>query len=168
MSAHNFPHTSGCFQAPATPFHPQLFSKLPLSLHSSPYYTGSLQNPGWHHLLQDSIAILSPLPQLKALCPATAPDHVILQSSVHGLLLYQSNICVMRHIRAPISVWITAMLRNTWIPDTVQHYRHGYCCLVVQSCPTLLQPHALEHPPRLLCPWDSPGKNPGAGCHSLL
>ena len=23
-------------------------------------------------------------------------------------------------------------------------------------------------PTRLLCPWDSPGKNTGAGCHSLL
>ena len=23
-------------------------------------------------------------------------------------------------------------------------------------------------PPRLLCPWDSPGKNPGVGCHALL
>ena len=23
-------------------------------------------------------------------------------------------------------------------------------------------------PARLLCPWDSPGKNTGVGCHSLL
>ena len=27
-----------------------------------------------------------------------------------------------------------------------------------------LQPHALK-PARLLCPWDSPGKNTGVGCH---
>ena len=38
--------------------------------------------------------------------------------------------------------------------------------LVTQSCPTL-QPHGLE-PTRLLCAWDSPGKNTGMGCHSLL
>ena len=25
-----------------------------------------------------------------------------------------------------------------------------------------------ESPPRLLCPWNSPGKNAGVGCHSLL
>ena len=37
--------------------------------------------------------------------------------------------------------------------------------LVAKSCPTL-RPHGL--PARLLCPWDSPGKNPGVGCHSLL
>ena len=30
-----------------------------------------------------------------------------------------------------------------------------------------LQPHGLQ-PSRLLCPWNSPGKNPGVGCHSLL
>ena len=30
-----------------------------------------------------------------------------------------------------------------------------------------LQPYGLE-PARLLCPWDSPGKNTGVGCHALL
>ena len=35
-----------------------------------------------------------------------------------------------------------------------------------QSCPTL-RPQGLQ-PTRLLCPWDSPGKNTGGGCHSLL
>ena len=30
-----------------------------------------------------------------------------------------------------------------------------------------LQPHGLQ-PARFLCPWDSPGKNTGVGCHFLL
>ena len=30
-----------------------------------------------------------------------------------------------------------------------------------------LWPHGLQ-PPRLLCPWNSPGKNTGVGCHFLL
>ena len=30
-----------------------------------------------------------------------------------------------------------------------------------------LRPHRLQ-PARLLCPWDSPGKNTGVGCHALL
>ena len=38
--------------------------------------------------------------------------------------------------------------------------------LVGQLCPTL-QPHVLE-PARLLCPWNSPGKNTGVGYHALL
>ena len=31
----------------------------------------------------------------------------------------------------------------------------------------LCAPHGLQ-PASLLCPWDSPGKNPGVGCHALL
>ena len=38
--------------------------------------------------------------------------------------------------------------------------------LVTQSCPTL-RPHQLW-PTRLLCPWDSTGKNTGVGCHFPL
>ena len=30
-----------------------------------------------------------------------------------------------------------------------------------------LRPHG-PYPPRLLCPWDSPGKNTGVSCHALL
>ena len=40
-----------------------------------------------------------------------------------------------------------------------------YCavlCSVTQSCMTL------SNPTRLLCPWDSHGKNTGVGCHALL
>ena len=36
----------------------------------------------------------------------------------------------------------------------------------LQSCPTL-RPHR-QQPTRLPCPWDSPGKNTGVGCHFLL
>ena len=42
-------------------------------------------------------------------------------------------------------------------------YQHLHEYLVAQLCPTLCDP-----PARLLCPWDSPGKNTGVGCHSLL
>ena len=38
--------------------------------------------------------------------------------------------------------------------------------LVAQSCPTL-RPHGLQ-PVRLVCPWNSPGKNTGVDCHSFL
>ena len=44
---------------------------------------------------------------------------------------------------------------------------HGcFCCSVAQSSPTLCNPMTMAT--RLLCPWDSPGKNTGVGCHSLL
>ena len=37
----------------------------------------------------------------------------------------------------------------------------------LQSCPTLCNPID-SLPTRLPCPWDSPGKNTGVGCHFLL
>ena len=37
----------------------------------------------------------------------------------------------------------------------------------LQSCPTLCDPIDCS-PLRLLCPWDSLGKNTGVGCHFLL
>ena len=41
------------------------------------------------------------------------------------------------------------------------------CCLVAQSCPNLCD--SMDYSPaRLLCPWDSRGKNPAVGCHALL
>ena len=36
----------------------------------------------------------------------------------------------------------------------------------LQSCPTL-RPFGTQ-PTRLLCPWDSPGKNTKGSCHALL
>ena len=39
-----------------------------------------------------------------------------------------------------------------------------FSCLVVSDS---LRPHRLQ-PTGLLCPWDSPGKNIGVGCHLFL
>ena len=48
---------------------------------------------------------------------------------------------------------------------------HGFypccCCLVASGMSDSLQPHGLQ-PARLLCPWDSPGKNTAVGCHAVL
>ena len=41
------------------------------------------------------------------------------------------------------------------------------CVCVTQSCLTLYGPMDYS-PTRLLCPWNSPGKNTGVGCHSFL
>ena len=41
-----------------------------------------------------------------------------------------------------------------------------YVCISYSVMSNSLQPHGL-YPTRLLCPWDSPGKNTGVGCHDL-
>ena len=43
----------------------------------------------------------------------------------------------------------------------------GACVLSRSVGSTSSQPCGLQ-PARLLCPWDSPGKNTGGGCHALL
>ena len=39
--------------------------------------------------------------------------------------------------------------------------------MLVPQLPNSLRPHE-QQPARLLCPWDSPGKNTGVGCHAFL
>ena len=49
-------------------------------------------------------------------------------------------------------------------------YNNYWMCLLAQQfqpCLTFYNPMGCN-PPRLLCPWDSPGKNAGVGCHFLL
>ena len=53
--------------------------------------------------------------------------------------------------------------------DTTGIHRQLRMCMFV-SCSVMsdsLRPHELQHT-RLLCPWNSPGKNTGVGCHSFL
>ena len=58
---------------------------------------------------------------------------------------------------------------------TFLHTACGCGCVWVWVCVCVshsvmsnsLQPHGLQ-PVRLLCPWNSPGKNTGVACHSLL
>ena len=59
---------------------------------------------------------------------------------------------------APRRLWLQILL-GIVIPRQV-----SISCLVI---PDSLWPHGLQ-PARLLCPWNSPGKNTGVGSHSLF
>jgi len=53
--------------------------------------------------------------------------------------------------------------KDTWMKHT-----HMYvCCYVSSVVSNSVQPPRRK-PTRLLCPWDSAGKNTGVGCHFLL
>ena len=57
-----------------------------------------------------------------------------------------------------------------WISHQIINSPLSYFFVVAVSaklCPTHLRSDELQ-PTRLLCPWDSPGNNTGAGCHFLL
>ena len=63
-----------------------------------------------------------------------------------------SSLCVAMSAYAPVGTWVMGL--NVW------------ACSIVQLCPAL-RPRGLR-PARLLCPWDSPGKDTAVGCHALL
>ena len=53
---------------------------------------------------------------------------------------------------------------------TIAFSTHSCCCCCCQVTSVVsdsVQPHRRK-PTRLPCPWDSPGKNTGVGCHFLL
>ena len=55
---------------------------------------------------------------------------------------------------------------------TLENFKHLYrfcflLCMCAQSCPILCNSMNCS-PCRLLCPWNFPGKNTGAGCYFLL
>ena len=71
---------------------------------------------------------------------------------------------------------ITACLLNTTTRQDAPRSRHipirrskpcCCCCYVASVVSDSVRPHRRQ-PTRLLCPWDSPGKNTGVGCHFLL
>ena len=71
-----------------------------------------------------------------------------------------------------ISIHIPLLLEPSSHPPphpskSSQSTRLSVCVLVAQLCPTLCNSMDCSLP-RLLCPWESPGKNPGVGCHSIL
>ena len=68
---------------------------------------------------------------------------------------FTASLCAFYRIRHSVVL-------DSPLSDSAQCHR----CSVTQSWLTL-QPRALQ-PVRLLCPWDSPGKNIGVGCHFLL
>ena len=66
--------------------------------------------------------------------------------------------------------WATEYTHKVRSRNDVHGYKHLCCCCCCQVASVMsesVQPHRRQ-PTRLLCPWDSPGKNTGVGCHFLL
>ena len=55
---------------------------------------------------------------------------------------------------------------SCWVIEFLYIFLAAAAAKSLQSCPTL-RPQR-QQPTRLPCPWDSPGKNTGVGCHLLL
>ena len=64
-------------------------------------------------------------------------------------------------------LWLAGVWEPVWTPGTETAAAAAAAAKSWHSCPTLC--NSIDgSPTRLLCPWDSPGKNTGMGCHFLL
>ena len=74
---------------------------------------------------------------------------------------FQSPVCLI--------ICLCPHLHNLYTFPPILYCRKicAVLCLVTSVVSSSLQPYKLQ-PARLLCPWDSPGKSTGVGCHSLL
>ena len=68
-------------------------------------------------------------------------------------------------------IFLTQGSNPTGLPHCRQillsHQGSPCCCCITSVVSDSVRPHRRQ-PTRLPCPWDSPGKNTGVGCHFLL
>ena len=67
----------------------------------------------------------------------------------------------------PCLLWFLHCTQIHWATGEALHLACCCCCCVASVVSDSVRPHRRE-PTRLHHPWDSPGKNTGAGCHFLL
>ena len=80
-------------------------------------------------------------------------------------IIYTYNMYVMTYIPSPL---LALSVRSCSHSSTQGHIRVKICAYYVTSVGSnALQPYGL-YPARLLCPWDSPGKNTRVDCHAFL
>ena len=101
-----------------------------------------------------------------------------------------SEVLVRNFVQNPL-IWVclglfSSQLTQVWGKKTIVNMTYGYwcwpwspdwdgifqisplhMCYVTSVVSDSFQPHG-QYPTRLLCPWDSPGKNTGVGCRFLL
>ena len=107
-------------------------------------------------------------------------DLLAVQGTLKGLLQHHSSKASVLRLSAFFTVQLShpymttrktiALTRRTFVGKVMSLLFNmlsaAAAAASLQLCPTL-QPHR-QQPPRLLCPWDSPGKNTGMGCHFHL
>ena len=90
---------------------------------------------------------------------------VVAKFSLDGLMNY-FNLIIMLIMKA--SVCVLGICQSLWfilIPTSAVCVR---MYIYILACMLLSHVWLFVTPARLLCAWNSPGKNPGLGCHFLL
>ena len=96
-------------------------------------------------------------------------------STLKGFFVWKCNLRAKsaqlqeRHIilLQGLILWGKPQHSSFWLATWHPPGDNAFFLRTLQSCPTLWRHYGLR-PARLLCPWDSPGKNTGVGCHALF
>ena len=125
--------------------------------------------------LQPTLNYLPLLPEQSLVWPTLIYDYIpfcLLLKFIHLLFLHPSSMWqyLVTHL-LPLFGWemLEAQVASlschlVSLPDTAPTVKWSDSRSVLSNS---LRSHGLK-PARLLCPWNSPGKNTGVGCHSLL
>ena len=83
-----------------------------------------------------------------------------------GLSFMEDSVAQKAHQEQDVSVLCEIRSSGqTHEPELIRHMCNYSRAMLSHS--VVLPYHGLQ-PARLICPWDSPGKNTGVGCHALL
>ena len=158
--------------------------KCPLDIHTA----APSMAPNWLHLLMpwnlSHQWLLPPSPHTKSISKSYFS---FLQSQFWISLLFAPSTVIAIPWHHCLDLWVSHLLFQGLSPLFVQHRDILKMCIRLshfpvtpisildaaaaakshQSCLTLCDPIDGK-PTRLPCPWDSPGKNTGVGCHFLL
>ena len=90
-----------------------------------------------------------------------------LSLSVSVCLYVSMSVCLSLSLSLPIylSIYLSSIYTGVGCHFLLQYC--CCCCCFTSVVSNSVQPHRRPST-RLLCPWDSPGKNTGVGCHFLL
>ena len=99
----------------------------------------------------------------------------MLQSQVLCLIKSFQLLCIVHTLKIPAELpsiqplkFCVPMYLNVALLSLRFDSRYLLCCCYVTSVVSnSVRPHRRQ-PTRLLCPWDSPGKNTGVGCHACM
>ena len=117
-----------------------------------------------------------PQPRQMAANSVGASEHS-LGSQPHSRTAYVSSqalkVCTSKWSQIENLGWAAHAFGEVGVPEASKRGRschvkeHLWVCVSRSVVSNSLRPRGLK-PARLLCPWDSPGKNTGVGCHALL
>ena len=130
-----------------------------------PYFL--LKILAWNHLILRKLSFLEVHQKKKKTCLFTHSLHCSLETLSWNVSQGNCRVPSTDFLLSLTEVLPTDQCVKTVVSQILTVLLFAAAAHLLQLCLTLMQCHGLK-PAKHLCPWDSPGKNTGVGCHTLL